>query len=145
MLALLGEHEFHSLLSNASKRLLGIHQAMDNFYNEPPFAERLLQLTQQGAIPDTAKEELVAVVVTCATGSRYGVSNAAIPHYHSIIQGFSPNEVEIMLALPAQKLIVSERLKSHGSCRVRYKELVGLIDPSSVPTKSASAYAHWNK
>jgi len=145
MLALLGEHEFHSLLSNASKRLLGIHQAMDNFYNEPPFAERLLQLTQQGAIPDTAKEELVAVVVTCATGSPYGVSNAAVPHYHNIIQGFSPNEVEIMLGLPAQKLIVSERLKSHGSCRSRFKELVGLIDPSSVPTKSASAYAHWTK
>jgi hypothetical protein len=145
MLALLGEHEFHSLLSNASKRLLGVHQAVDNFYNEPPFAERLLQLTQQGAIPDTAKEELVAVVVTCATGSPYGVSNAAVPHYHNIIQGFSPNEVEIMLGLPAQNLIVSGRLRSHGSCRSRFKELVGLIDPSSVPTKSASAYAHWTK
>lgn len=145
MLALLGEHEFHSLLSNASKRLLGVHQAMDNFYNEPPFAERLLQLTQQGAIPDTVKEELVSVVVTCAVGNPYGVSNAAVPHYHNIIQGFSPNEVEIMLSLPAQKLIVSERLKSHGSCRGRFKELVTLIDPSSVPTKSASAYAHWTK
>lgn len=145
MLALLGEHEFHSLLSNASKRLLGVHQAMDNFYNEPPFAERLLQLTQQGAIPDTVKEELVSVVVTCAVGNPYGVSNAAVPHYHNIIQGFSPNEVEIMLSLPAQKLIVSERLKSHDSCRRRFKKIVTLIDPSSVPTKSASAYAHWTK
>ena len=145
MLALLGEHEFHSLLSNASKRLLGVHQAMDNFRNEPPFAERLLQLTQQGAIPDTAKEELVAVVVTCAVGSPYGISNAAAPHYYNIIQGFSPNEVGIMLGLPAQKLIVSERLKSHGNCRTRFKKLVGLIDPSSVPTKSASVYKHWTK
>lgn len=145
MLSLLGEHEFHSLLSNASKRLLGVHQAMDNFYNEPPFAERLLQLTQQGAIPDTVKEELVMVVVTCAVGNPYGVSNAAIPHYHKIIQGFSPNEVEIMLSLPAKKLVVSERLKSYPSCRSRFKALVGLIDHSSVPTKSASAYAHWTK
>ncbi len=145
MLALLGEHEFHSLLSNASKRLLGVHQALDNFYNEPPFAERLLQLTQQGAIPTTAQEELVEVVVTCAVGNRYGVSNAAVVHYQNIIQGFSPNEVEIMLRLPKGKLIVSERLKSYSKCRARFKGIVGLIDPSSVPTKSASAYSHWNK
>lgn len=145
MLALLGEHEFHALLSNASKRLLGVHQAMDNFYNEPPFAERLLQLTQQGAIPDTVKEELVTVVVTCATGNPYGVSNAAVPHYHKIIQGFSPSEVEIMLSLPNKKITVGERIKSYSSCRNRFKELVKLIDPSSVPTKSASAYAHWIK
>jgi hypothetical protein len=145
MLALLGEHEFHSLLSNASKRLLGIHQAMDNFYNEPPFAERLLQLTTQGAIPDTAQEELVEVVVTCAVGSPYGVSNAAVTHYHNIIQGFSPNEVGIMLGLPAQKSVVSGRLKSHSNCRARFKGLVDLIDPSSVPTKSSSAYAYWAK
>ncbi|AZG97078.1 hypothetical protein JEP11_08805 [Proteus mirabilis] len=145
MLSLLGEHEFHSLISNAAKRLLGVHQAMDNFYNEPPFAERLLQLTEQGAIPDTVKEELVTVVITCAAGNRYGVSHAAAPHYTKIIQGFSPSEVEIMLGLPNKKLLVSERIKAHQSCRNRFKGLVGLIDPSSVPTKSASAYANWTK
>lgn len=143
MLALLGEHEFHSLLSNASKRLLAVHQAMDNFYNEPPFAERLLQLSEQGEIPDTVKEELVTVVTTCATGNPYGVSHAAMPYYQKIIQGFSPREVEIMLGLPEQKNILSERLRGHVSCRSRFQGLIGLIDPSSVSTKSASAYAHW--
>lgn len=145
MLSLLGEHEFHSLISNASKRLLGIHQATDNFYNEPPFAERVLQLTQQGAIPDTVKEELVTVVVTCATGNQYGISHAATPHYTKIIQGFSPSEVEMMLSLPNKNLLVSQRIKTHSSCRNRFKALVGLIDPTSVPTKSASAYANWIK
>ncbi len=145
MLALLGEHEFHSLLSNASKRLLAAHQAMDNFYNEPPFAERLLQLSEQGAIPDTVKEELVTVVITCASGNSYGVSNAAVPYYHRLIQGFSPREVEIMLSLPGKKLTISERLKSNANCRTRFKKLVGLIDPSSVSTKSASTYAYWTK
>ena len=56
MLALLGEHEVHSLLSNACKRLLAVHQSFDNFYNEPPFAERLLQLSGQVATPDTVKD-----------------------------------------------------------------------------------------
>lgn len=145
MLSLLGEHEFHALLSNAAKRLLAVHQAMDNFYNEPPFAERLLQLSEQGAVPDTAKEELVTVVVTCATGNPYGVSRAAFPHYKKLIEGFSPSEVEIMLSLPNKKLIVADRIKSHSTCRSRFKQLVGLVDPSSVPTKAAAAYAHWTK
>ena len=145
MLSLLGEHEFHSLLSRAAKRLLGIHQAMDNFYNEPPFAERLLQLTGQGAVPDTVKEELVTVVVTCATGNPYGVSRGALPYYNKIIEGFSPGEVEIMLSLPNKKVLVGERIKNHQKCRKRFKNLVGLIDPSSVPTKAASAYSHWTK
>jgi len=145
MLSLLGEHEFHSLLSNASKRLLAVHQAMDNFYNEPPFAERLLQLSEQGAIPDTVKEELVTAVVTCATGNAYGVSNGAVPYYYKLIQGFSPGEVEMMLSLPTKNLVVSNRLKTYSTCRSRFKELVKLIHPTSVPTRSSSAYAHWSR
>ena len=145
MLSLLGEHEIHSLLSNASKRLLAVHQSMDNFYNEPPFAERLLQLTEQSALPDSVKEDVVEAVATCAAGNPYGVSNAAVPYYHKMISGFSPSEVEIMLNLPSKKLILRERLKSHGTCHARFKSLVKLIDPSSVPTKVASAYAYWSR
>ncbi|TAL83656.1 MAG: hypothetical protein EPN74_13530 [Rhodanobacter sp.] len=145
MLALLGEHEVHALVSNACKRLFGVHQSYDNFYNEPPFAERLLQLTQQVAAPDTVKQELVETVVTAATGNQYGVSNAAIPSYQKMIKGFSPGEVEIMLNLPQANGIIGARLKAYSSCRSRFKELVKLIDPSSVPSKVASAYGFWTK
>ena len=145
MLALLGEHEVHSLLSNACKRLLGVHQSYDNFYNEPPFADRLLQLTQQAAVPDTVKPEFVEAVVTAATGNQYGVSNAAVAAYHKMIKGFSPGEVEIMLALPQANGIIGARLKAYQSCRSRFKGLVQLIDPSSVPAKSVSAYGFWTK
>jgi hypothetical protein len=145
MLALLGEHEVHSLLSNACKRLLAIHQSFDNFYNEPPFAERLLQLSGQVATPDTVKDELVETVVTCATGNPYGVSNAAVPHYHKMIKSFSPSEVEIMLSLPGKKGVLAERLKTHAICRTRFKALVQLIDASTVPAKAAAAYTHWSK
>lgn len=145
MLALLGEHEVHSLLSNASKRLMAVHQAYDNFYNEPPFAERLLQLSQQAAIPDTVKDELVTTVVTCAIGNPYGVSNAAVPYYKKMIKGFSPSEVEIMLSLPSTKTIAGERLKQYTACKNRYKSLVDLIDPSTVPAKAGAAYKLWTK
>lgn len=140
MLALLGEHEVHSLLSNASKRLMSVHLAFDNFYNEPPFAERLLQLSQQAAIPDTVKEELVTAVVTCGIGNPYGVSNAAVAYYQKMVKGFSPSEVEIMLSLPGTKTIAGERLKNYVTCRNRFKNLVGLIDPSTVPSKARATY-----
>ncbi|OQS38174.1 hypothetical protein B0T39_14810 [Chromobacterium haemolyticum] len=145
MLALLGDHEVHSLLSNACKRLMSVHQSYDNFYNEPPFAERLLQLSGQVATPDTVKEELVEAVVTCASGNPYGVSTAAVSYLHKMIKNFSPSEVEIMLSLPAKKCVLGERLKASASCRARYKALVQLIDASSVPAKAGTAYAHWIK
>ena len=145
MLSLLGEHELHSMISAACKRIFSVHQAFDNFYNEPPFAERLLQLSTQGAIPDTVKDELVTSVVTCAVGNPYGVSNAAMPYYVKMIQGFSPREVEIMLKQPALKNIIGERIKHHGSCRNQFKALVKLIDPSSVSTAVATAYSYWTK
>lgn len=145
MLALLGEHEVHSLLSNASKRLMSVHQAIDNFYNEPSFADRLLQLSLQAAIPDSVKEELVTTVITCAVGSSYGVSNAAIPCYEKIIKGFSPSEVETMLSLPGGKSIVAMRIKGSTACKNRFINLVSLIDPTSVPVKAGSAYSFWKK
>jgi len=145
MLVLLGEHEVHSLISNACKRLFSVHQSFENFYNEPPFAERLLQLSEQVAIPDTVQDELVETVVTCATGNYYGASNAALPHFHKIIKGFSPAEVEIMLNLPTKRGILCTRLKSSAACANRYKSLVQLIDISTVPAKAAAAYAHWVK
>lgn len=145
MLAILGEHEVHSLISNACKRLLSVHQAYDNFYNEPSFAERLLQLSQQVAIPDSVKEELVTAVVTCAAGNQYGVSNAALAYYEKMIKGFSPSEVEIMLSLPSKKTIVGVRIKSYSGCKERYKRLVKLIDPTSVPAKAAASYNAWTK
>lgn len=145
MASLLGEHEVHSLVSKACKRLLGIHQSIDNFYNEPPFAERLLQLTTQVAVPDTARPEFVETVVTVATGNRYGVSNAALPAYQKMIKGFSPGEVELMLSLPQGNGLVATRLRDYSSCRTRFKGLVALIDASTVPAKAASAYAHWMK
>lgn len=143
MLSLLGEHEMHSMISAACQRMLSVHQAFDNFYNEPPFAERLLQLSSQGEVPDTVKDEFVNTVVTCAVGNPYGMSNAAMPYYLKMIQSFSPREVEIMLNLPKKKNIVGERIKRHPRCKNQFKEIVRMIDPSSVPTSVATTYNYW--
>lgn len=143
LLELLGEGERHALISNACKRLYGVHQAFDNFYNEPPFAERVWQLSSQGAIPNTVKDELVTTVVTCAVGNPYGISNAAYSYYQRIIQNFSPAEVAIMLSLPNSNTVVAQRIKSYPRCREGFKNVVRLLNPASVPTSVRAAYNYW--
>jgi hypothetical protein len=39
LLALLGSSERHAIITRACKSLRNVHDAWDNFYNEPPFAQ----------------------------------------------------------------------------------------------------------
>jgi hypothetical protein len=116
---------------------------MYNFYNEPPFADRLAGLAAQNRIPESAQYEFVDAVITCATGNPYGVSNAAMPAYIRMIRSFSPAEIKIMLELPNGKTVFGNRIRSSRGCRSRFKELVGLLDIRSVPTSARSAYEKW--
>jgi hypothetical protein len=143
LLELLGDSERHAMISTACKNLFSVHQSFNNFYNEPPFAERLLELASQGAVPDTSKDELVTTVLTCAVGNQYGVSNAAIPSYEKIIKGFSQKEIAIFLELPTTKTVVAQRIKSYTRCKNAFKNMVTLIDAESVPTKMKNAYEQW--
>lgn len=143
LLKLLGDSERHAMISIACKKLMGVHQAFDNFYNEPPFAERLNSLAGQSAVPETAKEEFVVTVMTCAVGNSYGVSHAAIPFYNQMILGFSPAEIAIMLQLPDSKTIVGNRIKNYRRCEDSFRNLVKILNPSSVPTKAKTIYKEW--
>ena len=77
LLTLLNESEQHAVYHRAIERLWDVHNGMNNFYNEPSFAERLLKLAWQGAVPGTAQEFFVDVVVCCNIGEGYGVSWSA--------------------------------------------------------------------
>lgn len=143
LIMLLSEAERHYLISTACKNLKSVHQAFDNFYNEPPFAERLYQLSAQGAMPDSVKEEFVETILMCAVGNSYGVSNAAVPFYENAIKNFSPAEVLVMMHLPESKTVIGDRIRAHITCQKRYKRLVALIDKSSVPTQSLKYFEYW--
>lgn len=142
-LSFLNETERHSIVTDVCKSLLSVHQGLDNFYNEPPFAKNLLQISTQGAIPETAQVEYVKTVVTCAVGNPYGTSRAALPDYKKMIQGFSPKEVNIMLELPKEKTIVGKRITNHKRCKDMFSNLVKLVHPDSVPTKAEKSYMYW--
>ena len=143
LLQLRNAPEQHAIVSHACHLLMAVHQAWDNFFNEPPFAELLAELASQIAIPDTAQAEYVAAVVTCATGNTYGVSNAACPHYFKMIRGFSQREIILMLELPRSNTTLAMRLQSSERCRIRFRTLVNLLDPGSIPASHRPIYDEW--
>lgn len=143
LISLLSEAERHSIISLACKQLIATHQGMDNFYNERAFAERLAQISTGQQIPETVRHEYVESVVTCSVGNEYGTANTADPFYQNMVKDFSPREVQVMLNLPASNTIIANRIKYASRCKDKFKELVGLIQPSSVPNTSAAIYQSW--
>jgi hypothetical protein len=99
----------------------------------------------QSALSDTARDEFVETVVTCAVGNPWGISHVAYIYYKQMIQGFSPAEVAIMLSLPQSKTVVSHRVASYPRCKDSFRDLVALLDLASVPTKVKASYKTWLK
>lgn len=145
LLNLLNESERHSVISGAVQRLWTVHLGMNNFYNEPPFAERLKSLSEQGSIPETAQEQFVHNVVGCYIGNGYGVSWAATDAYESMMRSFSPREVSIMIGLARTNTIVGRRIQNDSSCRARFARALNLIDRASVPSRAMADYENWTK
>ena len=144
-LGLLSNAERHSIISTACKSLLNVHNAMDNFYNEQPFAERLADISIGHQVPESVQNEFVETVVTCSVGNEYGTAHSADTHYQRIIGEFSPREIEIMLSLPETDTVVGSRIKISSRCNKKFKSIVGLLQVSSVPTKTKSNYEKWAK
>jgi hypothetical protein len=143
LLSLLSEAEIHSLITSASRNLLRVHRDWNNFYDEPPFAQRLAQLTRDNRVPESAQTDFVSAVVTAATGNGYGVSHGAEPYYWAMVKSFSPNEIKIMLELPKDGSTLSARIKGSVDCESRFRQLVNLLDESSIPTSAKSSYRKW--
>ncbi len=145
LLGLLNDSERHSLMSKAVRQLWNVHLAMNNFYNEPPFAERLMHLSNVEAIPETIQEQFVETVVGCFIGNGYGVSNAAIPFYEIMIQSFSPKEIAILVALGQGKSTVPYRVQTNSSCRARFRSALALVS-DAIPPSTRTAYERlWNR
>ena len=145
LIGLLSDLELHDMITIASKNLLRVHNSWDNFHNEPPFASNLDQLTRGIAIPNSAMATFVEAVVTCGVGNIYGVSNAAMPSYRAMVRSFAPSAIRIMLELPQNSNAVAGRIKNSTDCQKRYKNLVRLLDKSSVPTRKRAEYKKWIK
>ena len=117
----------HKIISKLCSQLRSVHNAINNFYNEPVFAEHLYDVSKQAEIPFSTKEEFVEVVTNCAIGNAYGVSNAAEPYYDKMIQNFSPIEMKIMFDIPDRDDYVAYSLKNFRSCQKQYGKKLRLL------------------
>lgn len=144
LLGLLNESEQHHIFTRAISRLWDVHNGTNNFYNEPAFAERLLELSTQGAVPETAQEQFVQTVGCCRVGNGYGVSNAAVRYYDQMIQNFSPREISTLIQSAATNINpLGRRVSAGGSYRVNFKAMLGLLDAASIPNVVSAAYAQF--
>jgi hypothetical protein len=140
LLNLLGESEQHTIISRAVSNLWTVHKGMNNFYNEPPFANRLYELSHSGEIPPTVQEQYVQTVVGCFIGEGHGVSWAAEGTYKNMIQEFSPREILIFIRLAKEDNIIYKRIRRSSSCKSRFIQALDLIDQASLPTSAKADY-----
>jgi hypothetical protein len=144
LISLLSQGEVHRIFTGAARKLLSVHNAWDNFHNEPPFAERLARLARKNGVPESAQPDFVEAVAIAGTGNPYGVSNAAAPYYEEMVKSFSPNEISLMLDLTKGTSTLAGRVKYEKRCERRFRGLVGLLDPKSVPTGAKALYQKWS-
>lgn len=132
LLELLSAQEQHSIIKNACDDLLSVHFEFNNFYNEPPFAKRLLELSKSIKIPNTVKHDYVTAVITCFTGNAYGASEAALPYYELMIRNFSTKEIDFLLGITFDKSTVASMIKSYPRCKKNYMKAINMIDVESL-------------
>lgn len=140
MLHLLNTSEQHSIVKTACQNLLNAHLGYNNFYNEPPFAQRLLEITESMSIPETVQSEFVYSVLMGYVGNPYGVSSAAITYYEKMIENFSPREIGYLIELTKANSLFSFKIKNHSKCKTRYKYALELIDKDSMSAAQLGAY-----
>ncbi|MDE2638366.1 MAG: hypothetical protein OXI30_18510 [Chloroflexota bacterium] len=144
LVSILSDSERHVIITGACRKLMDVHSSRDNFYNEPPFAERLLELTSRQGVPKTAQSDFVECVVTCSVGNQYGTSRKADEFYVKLVQGFSPREIGLMLELPGKRnLVVADRIRTYARCREEFRVLVDILASSSVPSSHRRLYERW--
>ncbi len=145
LLNLLTDTEKHSIIKEACSQLMRTHNGFDNFYNEPPFAQRLSEIIDSTRVPETAKEEFVQAVLTCYVGNPYGVSHAALKYYEKLILNFSPKEIEYMLELPSTQTIVAVRIKDYKRCKEQFLQALNLLDEKSLSPLQLTKLANLKK
>ncbi|WP_099203507.1 hypothetical protein [Miniphocaeibacter massiliensis] len=98
LLSILGEEEQISILKKAITQLENAHYGMNNFYNEPIFAERLIEISKDlNPIPKLIIPEYIDVVFMCYLGNSYGISHSAYPYYLEMLKNLTPYGIEKIL------------------------------------------------
>lgn len=104
LLSNLNDAEKVAIFKKAITQLDNAHLGMNNFYNEPVFAERLFEISKQiTPIPEIIIPEYVEIIFNCYLGNDYGVSNNAMSYYSDMLKNLTPKGIEFILEWIEQK------------------------------------------
>lgn len=137
---LLDDREKHAIINKSCKLLENIHFSYNNFYNEPPLAEELYNITKGTEVPKTIKKYFVETVLICYIGNRYGVSTGAVDYYREIIKNFSPMEIGYLLTLQEDSDEIKYLVNNYRNCKDRFIEGLGLINKKSMSPQQKALY-----
>lgn len=111
--------------------LASAHHGMNNFYNEPAPARRLISLVgPTGDVPDSVRNDYVLIVLECYLGNGYGVSAAAATHYQEMIQRFSSHDAGIALRACLTPVFSSLFATSVG--RHQWQLVLDMLEPKMI-------------
>lgn len=135
LISYLTDSEKISIFSKAIDLLQQAHDGFDNFYNEIPFAEKLLQLRDSSAVPDILKEKYVTCLLDCFSGNSYGVSWGATPFYEKMIKELTSKEINTVITILNDKnSFISKKATSY---KTQFLSFLQLIPEEHIPeTKS---------
>lgn len=78
-------------------RLIAVHNAMDNFYNEPPIARQLKEFVGSQPVPQGIRRKYVRTLVELFLGRASGISFQADGVYAALLQQLTPDEGAVAL------------------------------------------------
>ena len=127
-------------MSEALQVLTSAHHGMNNFYNEPVPARRVLNLAgEQGDVPASIRQHYVRTVIDCYLGNGYGVSNAALPYYQQMVTRFSSQDAVDALLLCMDPVYSS--LLSSTVGQYQWGELLDALEPKLTSTTARNLMA----
>lgn len=121
--------------SAAAAQVIEVHNAYNNFYNEPPVIKALAKLGS--TIPWPAFPICMSATLAVKLGNRYGYSGSAQDHADIILDRLSANQWEYYLnnCLASDDLIL-QKLAWSDAPASRWSELVEQYDLSSRDVRS---------
>ncbi len=130
-----------AIVGKIIKQLESVHHDFNNFFNETAFAQRLNNL--RNSIPVPIIKEFVYVISLCYIGNPYGTSHTAEPYYRNIIENFTVREINKLFEIIHEDNYLRYRITTFPRCKKKFKDLLGLLNEESVPSKWKDKYDKW--
>lgn len=116
-------------IDDTLNNLKRVHNASNNFYNEPSHA-RILEKLAVSSVPKGIEKKYVLNLIYVSITNGNGVTWEAEPIYFRLIQNFTAEQVSIAL-LSFRNTSISTKL-AYPLCKEKFLEILSLLEPKII-------------